>query len=125
MIDPELWVERPHPGPRAVRVPLTRKQREAVATAIRPATTEVRQARRGEALLLMAAGVGSGDVATVVGVHVRTVFRWKQRFKDTDNPVEKLADAPRSGRPPSLSRTPMPHASKRKQRSRHETSASR
>lgn len=125
MIDPQPWVERPHPGPRAVPVPLTRKQREAVATAIRPGTSEVRQARRGQALLLMAAGMGSGDVASVLGVHVRTVFRWKQRFKGTDNPVEKLADAPRSGRPPSLSRTPMLHASKRKQLSRRETSASR
>lgn len=87
-------------------VALTRKQRKAVEDAIRPARTEVREARRGQALLLMAKGVGSGDVATLVGVHVRTVFRWKQRFKDADDPVEKLADAPRSGRPPSLSRTP-------------------
>lgn len=110
MIDSQPWVERRHPGPRATPVPLTRKAREAVEEAIRPAKTEVRKSRRGQALLLMAAGVGAGDIAMLVGVHLRTVFRWKQRFKDADNPVEKLADAPRSGRPPSLSRTPTPRA---------------
>ena len=74
MINPEPWVARTHPGPRATPYPLTAEQCEAVETAIRPATTEVRVARRGQALLLLAAGVGAEDVAMLVGVHVRTVF---------------------------------------------------
>jgi len=114
MIDPEPWVNRPHPGPRAKRFPLTLKQRVAIEEAIRPATTEVRQAKRAEAVLLMAQGVGSGDIAMVLGVHVRTVFKWKARFAGVEDPVAKLADAPRSGRPPSLSRTQTPRASKRR-----------
>ena len=106
MIDPEPWVTRSHPGPRARRVPLSRKQQQTVEAAIRPRKAEARQVRRGQALLLMAAGVGSEDIAMLVGIHVRTVFRWKQRFKDAEDPVAKLADSPRSGRPASLSPRP-------------------
>lgn len=121
MINPEPWVSRPHPGPRAERLPLTPKQREGIEVAVRPATTEVRISNRAQALLLMAEGVGSGDVAMLLGVHVRTVFRWKKRFVGSDDPVAKLADAPRSGRPPSLSRTPTQHASKPKRVDRQRT----
>jgi len=92
---------------------------------VRPATTEVRVAKRGEGLLLMAAGVGAGDIAMLLGVHVRTVFRWKARFTDADNPAERLADAPRSGRPASLSRKPTQRASRRKRAGLRKTSASR
>ena len=80
MIDPEPWVARAHPGPRATPLPLSREQREAVEAALRPAKTEMRVAKRGQAVLLMAAGVGAEDVAMLVGVHVRTVFRWKARI---------------------------------------------
>lgn len=106
MIDPELWVRRPHPGPRANRVPLTRAQRKAVEDAIRPPKTEVRVAKRGQAVLLMAAGVGAEDIARLLGIHIRTVFDWKARIAKADDPAAELADAPRSGRPPSLSRKP-------------------
>lgn len=111
MINPEPWVNRSHRGPRAERFPLTPKQREEVEAAIRPATTEVRVAKRAEALLLMAEGVGSGDIAMLLGIHVRTLFKWKKRFAGASNPVSKLTDAPRSGRPPSLSQTPTRHES--------------
>jgi hypothetical protein len=114
MINPEPWVARAQPGPRATPYPITPEQCEAVGAAIRPATTEVRVARRGQALLLLAAGVGAEDVAMLVGVHVRTVFSWKKRFRNADDPTALLADAPRSGRRPSLSRTPTPPASKAK-----------
>lgn len=114
MIDPELWVLRPHPGPRAKALPLTPGQREAVEAAIRPATAEKRVVLRGEALLLMASGVSIRDTARALGVHARTVFEWRQRFSTAEDPVSKLADAPRSGRPPSLSRTPTRRGSKLK-----------
>ena len=51
---------------------------------------------------MMADGVPGMDIARVLGVRERTVERWRRRF-DCENPSEKLADAPRSGRPPSLS----------------------
>ena len=106
MIDPVPWVSRPHPGPRAEPLALTRSQRERVEAAIRPATAEKRLVQRGQALLLMAAGVSQHDVARALGVHPRTAEKWRQRFIKAADPVGMLADAPRSGRPPSLSRTP-------------------
>jgi len=106
MIDPAPWVNRPHPGPRASRVPLTAQQRKAVEDAIRPAKTEVRVAKRGQAVLRMDDGVGAEDIAKVLGVRVRTVFAWKARIAKSPDPAAKLTDAPRSGRPASLSRKP-------------------
>ncbi len=113
MINPEPWVTRPHPGPRAQPLPLTPEQREAVEAAIRPAKAEQRVVLRGQALLLMAAGVSQGDAARALGVHARTVQKWRQRFLRTEDPVSKLADAPRSGRPIlSLGRRCGPHRSR-------------
>lgn len=111
MIDSTPWVERPHPGPRAERLGLTREQRDAVEALLGCGTTELRVARRAQALLLMDDGVGLGDIAQVMGVHVRTLEKWRKRFKNADNPVVALADAPRSGRPPSLSRRRTPQGS--------------
>jgi transposase-like protein len=125
MIDPEPWVSRRHPGPRAKPIVLTQPQREAVETAIRPAKAEKRVVLRGEALLLMAAGVSQHDVARLLGVHPRTAEKWRRRFRQADNPVDKLKDAPRSGRPISLSRTPMRRASKPKRAGLPRTLASR
>jgi transposase len=77
----------------------------AVENAIRPAKTEKRIALRGQALLLMADGVGPNDVARILGVNSRTAWDWKKRFVAAEDPVKALADAPRSGRPRSLSLT--------------------
>lgn len=103
MIDSTAWVDRPHPGPRAARLALTPEQREQAEALLRRGTTPLREARRAQALLLMADGVGPGDIALLVGVHERTVVGWRSHFKKASNPVDELADAPRSGRPPSLS----------------------
>lgn len=73
---------------------------------VRLPSTEQRVAKRGQAVLLMAAAVGTSDIAMLVGVNERTVRKWKKRFSG-ESPVDKLADDPRSGRPPSLSRPPM------------------
>ena len=108
MIDPEPWVSRPHPGPRAKPLVLKAELRAAIEEAIRPAKAEQRIVRRAEALLLMAEGVSPGDTARALGANPRTVRRWRKRFAEGDNPRATLADAPRSGRPPSLSRTPTP-----------------
>jgi hypothetical protein len=81
---------------------LSEEDRAAIAAAMRPAKAEQRVVRRAQALLMMADGVPGTDIARVLGVHVRTVQDWRQRF-DCEAPVDKLADAPRSGRPRSLS----------------------
>ena len=114
MIDPTPWVSRAHRGPRAEVLVMTAADRAAVETAIRPAKAEKRLVLRGQALLLMAAGVGPNEVARLVGVHARTAWRWKKRFSEADDMVSRLADAPRPGRPPSLSRTPQLRGSSRK-----------
>ncbi len=51
---------------------------------------------------MMADAVPGTDIARVLGVHPHTVEKWRRRF-ECENPSERLADAPRSGRPPSLS----------------------
>jgi hypothetical protein len=103
VIDSSRWANRPHGGRPTVPFALSEAQRSDVETALRPDKAEKRVLRRGQALLLLADGVPAADVAVLLGVHPRTVFRWKQRFQ-CEEPAQRLADAPRSGRPPSLSR---------------------
>ena len=105
MIDSTPWANRPHVGRPTVPLALSADQRADIEMAIRPEKAERRIVVRGQALLFMADGVPASDIAMVLGVHERTVFKWRRRF-ECENPATKLADAPRSGRPPSLSRTP-------------------
>lgn len=113
MIDYAELAGRTHGGRPTVPILLSTEARAAVAAAMRPAKAEQRVVRRAQALLMMADGVPGTDIARVLGVHVRTIQDWRRRF-DCDTPVDKLADAPRSGRLPFLSPTPMPQGSKLK-----------
>ena len=105
MIDSSPWANRPHVGRPTVPLALSAGQRAEIEMAIRPEKAERRIVVRGQALLFMADGVAASDIAMVLGIHERTVFKWRRRF-ECENPATKLADAPRSGLPPSLSRTP-------------------
>lgn len=89
---------------------LSAEQRAEMEAALRPDKAEQRIARRAQAVLLMADGVPVPDIAMVLGVHPRTVQKWRQRFAGPD-PVAKLANAPRSGRPRSLSSAGVRHNS--------------
>lgn len=111
MIEYDELAGRPHGGRPTVPIVLSAEARAQIAAAMRPAKAEQRVVRRAQALLMMADGVPGTDIARVLGVHVRTVQDWRRRF-DCEAPVDKLADAPRSGRPPFLSRTPMPRGSR-------------
>lgn len=113
MISYAALAHRPHGGRPTVPLVLSTEDRAKAEAALRPATAEQRIVRRATALLMMADGVPGTDIARVVGVHIRTVQEWRQRF-DAEHPADKLVDAPRSGRPPSLSRTQMPRVSKPK-----------
>lgn len=79
-------------------------EREEAEALLRAGTTEQRVARRAQALLMLADGVAAMDAARLIGVDERTMRRWVARFRCA-KPSEKLADAPRSGRPRALSRT--------------------
>src|SRR5579864_4684198 len=111
MIDYAALAHRRHGGRPTVPLVLSAEDRARVEATLRPATAEQRVVRRATALLMMADAVPGTDIARAVGVHIRTVQEWRRRF-DAEHPADKLVDAPRSGRPPSLSRTPMPRASK-------------
>lgn len=103
MIDSSPWANRPHRGRPTVPLPLTADQRLDIEAAMRPEKAQRRIVVRAQALLFMADAVPAPDIAMVLGVHERTVFKWRKRF-ECDHPETRLADAPRSGRPPSLSR---------------------
>ncbi len=105
MIDYGALAGRAHGGRPTVPIVLGAEERARVEAAMRPAKAEQRVVRRAQALLMMADGVPGTDIARLLGVDVATVQKWRRRF-DCENPGDKLADAPRSGRPPPLSRTP-------------------
>jgi DUF1365 family protein len=113
MIEYDDLAGRPHGGRPTVAILLSADDRAAIAAVMRPAKAEQRIVRRAQALLMMADGVPGTDIARVLGVHIRTVQEWRRRF-DCEAPTDKLADAPRSGRPPFLSPTPMQQGSKLK-----------
>lgn len=108
MIDYGALAGRAHGGRPTVPIGLSAEERAKVEAAMRPAKAEQRIVRRAQALLMMADGVPGTDIARLVGVHPHTVEKWRRRF-DCENPSEKLADAPRSGRPRALSRTRTQH----------------
>jgi hypothetical protein len=104
MIDYGALAGRAHGGRPTVPVVLSAEERARIEGMMRPAKAEQRIVRRAHALLMMADGVPGTDIARLLGMHADTVQKWRRRF-DCENPADKLADAPRSGRPPSLSRT--------------------
>jgi hypothetical protein len=113
MIDYGAAAKRAHGGRPTIPLILSAEQRAKVEATLRPAKAEQRLVRRAQAVLMMAAGVPGTDIARLLGVHVRTVQEWRRRF-ECDDPAAKLADAPRSGRPPFLSRTPTRRGSRRR-----------
>jgi transposase len=66
-----------------------------------------RGSTRAQALLWLAAGESVARVADLLGVSRRTVYYWIQRFQESDHAEQDLAcrldDAPRSGRPRTVS----------------------
>jgi transposase len=56
---------------------------------------------RLQALLWLAAGESADRIADLLGVSRRSVYNWAQRFREHPGPdlPDRLADAPRSGRP--------------------------
>ncbi|WP_206442687.1 IS630 family transposase [Streptomyces boncukensis] len=64
---------------------------------VRAHTASQREVRRARIVLLVAAGLGTREVAWRVGVAETTVVRWRDRFLAEG--LDGLEDRPRSGRP--------------------------
>src|SRR5262245_13170163 len=100
MIDSTPMAHRSHPGRRAAPLVLSPEERARFEAACRPVKAERRVVLRAQAVLLMADDVPGADIAKLLGIEESTVCRWRRRFSGAD-PANRLADAPRSGRPPS------------------------
>jgi winged helix-turn helix protein len=109
MTDLSLRTARTGCGRPTVPVVLTADQRAHVEGLLRSGKVEKRVYLRGRALLMMADSVPANRIAWELGVHERTTEKWRERFR-VDDPVKVLTDAPRSGRPTSLSRLQTAHA---------------
>lgn len=62
-----------------------------------------REPRRAQALLWLAQGFSVEEVADLLSISRQTVYNWARRFEDRaeGDLRHRLADAPRSGRPPT------------------------
>lgn len=60
-------------------------------------------ARRARIVLLSATGLDPASIARELGCDVQTVLTWRERYRRAG--AAGLADAPRSGRPPTVSAT--------------------
>lgn len=88
-------------GMRRARTPnelgFDQHDRQRLADALRRAT-DVRTYRRVQAVLLVARGHCVPEVAELTGAKTAAVYDWVGRYLRTHQP-DRLADAPRSGRP--------------------------
>lgn len=110
MIDSSRWAGRYHPGKAVTPLKLSDAHRVELEAMLHTDRTELRVARRAQGILLLADGVCVADVAMLVGVHSSTVNDWKVRFT-CENPLDRVQDAPRSGRPVSFFLRPTPRSS--------------
>jgi hypothetical protein len=75
---------------------LTPAERRTLLAWQRATTIPASLARRGRIIILLADGMTITDIATIVGVSRRFVYKWVQRFLTEG--IEGLADKPGRGR---------------------------
>jgi transposase len=83
-----------------VDLALSRHERAALAD-LAAHTDDARVLRRAQALLWLDADEGIQPIAERLGVSRQTIYNWTTRFqlRDEMDLVQRLADAPREGRP--------------------------
>ena len=97
------------PGPQASEIALTDIEREELQQLVRRHSTGQQMALRARLILAAAANQSNSQIARDEGVHVDTVRLWRRRWLDLQ-PIplddlsvsERLEDAPRSGKPPTI-----------------------
>ena len=92
--------------PRLAPDPVTvlAEQREALERLVRTHSTPQQLALRARMVLQAADGVGVRESARELGVWPKTVRYWRKRWRqapDGQPVLDRLADAPRSGAPPT------------------------
>lgn len=94
------------PGPLPAPIEVTREEAEGLATLVRRHTAPQHVVARARIILLATEGLNNCQIARAVGLDVETVRLWRQRWRGwagvalADLSIEeRLADAPRTGRP--------------------------
>jgi transposase len=80
---------------------ITAEEKQALDALLRFPKTAQDLVGRAKIILLTAAGKQAEDVAAELGTTLRTVYRWRKRFKEQS--LDGLQDLPRSGQPKKLS----------------------
>ena len=81
---------------------LSSRERAALEAVVAQ-SKDVRQLKRSQALLAVAAGEAVADVARMLQVARNTIYNWVDRFLGRTGPIaDRLIDSERSGRPNTL-----------------------
>ena len=88
----------------AETIVLSEVEREELDRLVRAHSTPQQLALRTQIILLAADGIGNRDSARRLGVTVQTVRCWRRRWDGAPDLalVDRLADAPRPGTPPTF-----------------------
>ena len=94
------------PGPKPPEIVLTKEERSQLQRLVRARTTGQQLALRARIVLLAAEGLSTAEVARRLHLDIDTVRQWRAHWQAwgeiplTEQSVtERLADAPKSGRP--------------------------
>ncbi len=97
-------------GPKPIQIDLSEAQRLALDALVRRHTTPQQIAVRARIVLAAAQGQNNGQIARQLGISVDSARLWRQRWLalqpvgEDDLPlVDRLADAPRPGKPVRIS----------------------
>jgi putative transposase len=98
------------PGPKPIQIELSTAEHAELEQLVRRHTTPQQIALRARLVLAAATDANNSQIARQHGVNVDTVRLWRQRWlicavvSLDDLPVlDRLSDAPRSGKPPRIS----------------------
>jgi len=79
---------------------ITEEQRQTLESLLRSPKTAQDLVSRAKIILQTASGKTAEDLVAELGVTLRTIYRWRKRFKEQG--VDGLQDRPRSGQPKKL-----------------------
>jgi transposase len=87
---------------RAIRIRLSKEERQTLVSWTRRGTTERRLAERARMILAAGEGKTNREIAAALGTRPARVSKWRMRF--VQEGLEGLKDAPRGGPPPRYDR---------------------